>query len=244
MTPRGVLIVGASSPIGRATAARFAADRDRVVGASLEPGVTDDGDPAFVSHLCLDCSTPSGAEHAVSATVDTLGRLDVVVLAAAVMPVAAAADTTDTQWRAGLDSTLSGAFYVVRRALHELPAGGSIVAITSINATLAAPGVPAYAAAKAGLEGLIRQLALEYGPRGIRANAVAPAMIGNGDLPMVTEGYPLLRVGEPGDVANAVCFLASDAAAFITGCVLPVDGGLSISSPAAWLRPDLRSRFL
>ncbi|HEY1666361.1 MAG TPA: SDR family oxidoreductase, partial [Trebonia sp.] len=75
-------------------------------------------------------------------------------------------------------------------------------------------------------------------------NAVAPAMIGNAGLPKVTEGYPLLRVGTPGDVAEAVRFLASDAAAFITGCVLPVDGGLSISSPAAWIRPDLRARFL
>lgn len=244
MTDRGVLIVGASSPIGRAIAQRFALGRDRVVGVSLEATASAEKDPAFVRQLSADCSAAPGADHAVAAAVDALGRLDVVVLAAAIMPVAPAVDTTDEQWRLGVDTILSGAFYVARRALRELPAGGSLVAVTSVNATLAAPGLPVYAAAKAGVEGLIRQLALEYGPRGIRANAVAPAMIGNVDLPEVTEGYPLRRVGTPADVAGAVGFLASDAAAFITGCVLPVDGGLSISSPAAWLRPDLRARFL
>jgi meso-butanediol dehydrogenase / (S,S)-butanediol dehydrogenase / diacetyl reductase len=239
---RAVLLVGASSPIGRAIGRRFAADGDRVAGVSLEP--LAEAEPAFAAHLAVDCSTSEGADDAVAAAVDLLGGLNVVVLAAAIMPVAAAADTTDEQWRGSLDTILSSAFYVARPALREMKPGSSLVAVTSVNATLAAPGLPGYAAAKAGVEGLVRQLALEYGPRGIRANAVAPGMIGNAALPKVTEGYPLRRVGTPSDVAEAVCFLASDAASFITGCVLPVDGGLSISSPAAWIRPDLRARFL
>jgi meso-butanediol dehydrogenase/(S,S)-butanediol dehydrogenase/diacetyl reductase len=239
---RAVLLVGASSPIGRAIGKRFAADGDRVLGVSLEP--LAEPEPAFAGHVAVDCATPAGGDAAVSAAVELLGGLSVVVLAAAVMPVAPAADTTDQQWRASVDTILSGAFYVTRPALREMKPGSSLVAVTSVNATLAAPGLPAYAAAKAGVEGLVRQLALEYGPRGIRANAVAPGMIGNAGLPKVAEGYPLQRTGTPGDVAEAVCFLASAAAAFITGCVLPVDGGLSISSPAAWIRPDLRARFL
>jgi meso-butanediol dehydrogenase / (S,S)-butanediol dehydrogenase / diacetyl reductase len=242
MPGRAVLLVGASSPVGRAIGRRLAADGDRVAGVSLEP--LTGPEPAFAGHLAVDCSTPEGGDEAVAAAVELLGGLNVVLLAAAVMPVAPAADTTDQQWRAGLDTILSSAFYVARPALRVLPAGSAIVAVTSVNATLAAPGLPAYAAAKAGVEGLVRQLALEYGPRGIRVNAVAPAMIGNAGLPKVTDGYPLQRVATPDDVAEAVRFLASDAASFITGCVLPVDGGLTISSPAAWIRPDLRARFL
>ena len=238
--PRVALVVGASSAIGRAIGAHLHADGYDVVGASLEEMT----DPAYKHCIVADCSTPPGARAAVEAATRLTGRLDVVIPAAAIMPVARAEDTTDEQWRTGLGATLDSAFFVLREAIPHLRDGSAVVAISSVNATLAAPGVPAYAAAKAGLEGLVRQLALDYGPRGIRVNAVAPGMIGPSDLPDVTEGYPLRRIGTPADVAAAVSYLASPAAGFVTGVVLPVDGGLSISSPAAWLRPDLRRRFL
>lgn len=238
MTDRGVLVVGASSPIGRAIGRRFAAGGARVAGVSLEPAE----DPSYDAMFTGDCSKPEMAARVVEQAAETLGRLDVLVPAAAVMPVAAATDTTDEQWYAATGAILDSAFFTARAALPRLPRSGAIVAVTSVNANLAAPGLPGYAAAKAGVEGLVRQLALEYGPAGIRVNAVAPGMIGNDDLPAVTEGYPLRRTGDPDDVAEAVHFLAS--AGFITGVVLPVDGGLSIASPAAWLRPDLRARWL
>jgi NAD(P)-dependent dehydrogenase (short-subunit alcohol dehydrogenase family) len=237
---RGVLVIGASSAIGTAIGRAFAGRGDRVVGVSLESYQDD----AFVETLVADCADSGQAANAVASAHQALGRLDVLVPAAAVAPVSAADKLTDAQWRATIGATLDSAFYTVRAALAVLPRGGAVVAVSSVNSRIAAPGLPAYAAAKAGLEGLVRQLALEYGPRGIRVNAVAPGMIGSADLPGVTEGYPLGRVGEPQDVAAAVDFLASDAARFITGAVLPVDGGLSIGSPAAWLRPDLRSRWL
>jgi meso-butanediol dehydrogenase / (S,S)-butanediol dehydrogenase / diacetyl reductase len=230
---RSVLVVGASSPIGRAIGAAFAATGDRVVGVALEPFA----DPSYVDTLVLDCSTAAGAQAAV----DAVAPVDVVVLAAAAMPVGPVTSTTDGQWRAALDATLGTAFAICRAVLPTMGDGGAIVAVSSVNAFLAAPGVPAYAAAKAGLEGLVRQLALEYGPRGVRVNAVAPGMIG-APVDDASAGYPLGRTGRPEEVAAAVHFLAG--AGFVTGVVLPVDGGLSIASPAAFLRADLRERWL
>ena len=232
-----MLLVGATSPIGLAIGRAFEAVGDRIVGVALEPL----RDKAFIAGLVHDCATAEGAAAAVSEAADLLGGLDVLVPAAAVMPVAPATQTSDAQWHAALDTTLSGAFYLCRAALPLLGNGSAIVAVSSVNAFLAAPGVPAYAAAKAGLEGLVRQLALEYGPRGVRVNAVAPGTIG-GSMPDAAAGYPLGRTGTPEEVAAAVLFLAG--AGFVTGVSLPVDGGLSIASPAAFLRADLRARWL
>ncbi|MGW5069006.1 SDR family NAD(P)-dependent oxidoreductase [Streptomyces cyaneofuscatus] len=233
---RAVLVVGSSSPIGRAITDVFVRGGDRVVGVSREKDPHDEG------VLVLDAGRPEGADEAVRRTVERLGGLDVLVLAAAVMAPGPAHEVTPEEWHRAIGNTLDTAFFPARAALRVLSRGGAVVAVSSVNATLAAPWLPGYSAAKAGVEGLVRQLALDYGPRGIRVNAVAPGMIGNEDLPEVTEGYPLGRVGRPHEVAEAVHYLAG--AEFVTGAVLPVDGGLSIASPAAFLRPDLRRRLL
>lgn len=236
---RHVLIVGASSPIAVAIAEEFRRHGGVVAGADLTDGHSEEYDHFVVA----DCSDSRAASAAVHSAASALAGLDTVVLAAAAMPVASAADTTDEQWRVAMSATLDTAFFVSRAALTYLQRGSAIVAVTSTNSILAAPGLPAYSAAKAGVEGLVRQLALEYGPRGIRVNAACPASI-RADGGMDAEGYPLRRVGRPDELAKAVRFLGSDDSSFITGVTLPVDGGLSIASPAAWLRQDLRDRWL
>jgi len=238
MTHRGVFVLG-GSPIGAAISAAFLQAGDSVYCVAREPPCSS----TFTDFEQADCSNSAAAKRAVNSAVRYLKRLDVVVLAAASMPVASARDTTDEQWNRTLGDSLTSAFNVIRSSLPYLGPGGCIVAVGSTNSFLAAPALAAYTAAKAGLDGLMRQVAVDFGPLGIRANVVAPATIHDGEGGEVAAGYPLGRVGRPADVANAVLFLASSEADFITGVTLPVDGGLGIVSPAAFLSPNLRGRF-
>ncbi|MET8361847.1 SDR family oxidoreductase [Micromonospora sp. NPDC005171] len=236
---RRVLLIGASTAIGRAIAARFAAAGDRVVGYSLEPA----DEPSLLADLTGDCATADGAATAVAKARRRLGGLEVLVAAAGAMPIAPAHRTTDEQWRAAFAGTLDTLFFPLRAALPSLPPGGSVVAVSSVNAFLAAPWVAAYASAKGAVEALVRQVALDYAGQGIRINAVAPGLVGGERLPDAAGGYPIGRTLHPEEVAEAVYFLASTAASGITGTVLPVDGGLSIASPATFARADLRQRL-
>ncbi|NIK61594.1 SDR family NAD(P)-dependent oxidoreductase [Kribbella shirazensis] len=237
---RRALVIGATTPIGSAIVTALAADGCRVAGVSLE----NDQVEGLELHLSADCSDPAAAAEAVDRVAAELGGLDVLVTAAGRMPLVPAHRTSDTQWREAMSNTLDTVFFPIRAALPHLTAGGgAIVAVSSVNTLVTAPWTAAYTAAKGGVDALVRQLAVEYAQRGVRVNAVAPGMVGGEKLPDASTGYPLGRTIQAREVADAVAFLAGPRASAITGVVLPVDGGLSVLSPAVVGRDDLQARL-
>ena len=186
-----------------------------------------------------DVADEAQAGAMVEAAEEALGPLDAVVLNAGITRDGLAVRMSAEDWSAVIDTNLSGAFYTARPALRGMlrRRAGSIVAVSSIVGLTGNAGQANYAAAKAGMIGLARALAREAGPRGVRVNAVAPGYVSTDMTAGLSDDQraallaqtPLGRLGEPEDVAAAVAFLCSPAAAFITGAVLSVDGGLAMS---------------
>ena len=247
---RKVVVTGASSGVGRATAVRFAADGGDVclnarrqplleeVTAGLAPG----------DHLVCpgDYSDPAVVDAMASVVRERWGRVDVLVNCAGVFLPAGAIDAPLDEWRAGFDVLFDGGVNVTRMAAGLMTDGGRIIHMTSIHGCRAETKASSYSMAKAALNQYCRALAVELAPRGILVNAIAPGFV---DTPMsvlpdgtdelrtdwfrqhYVDGHhlPLRRPGRPEEIAGVASFLAGPDATYITGQVIAVDGGLSVT---------------
>jgi len=225
------IVTGGANGIGRAIAETFA-------GAGAEVVVADIEDAAVPRFVRADVSSPENAAAIVAVAAAINGRIDVLCNNAAYFGAGhAALDATEDEWRRCFEVSLMGAQHLTRGVLPYMmrQGSGSIVNISSIQGIAAARDSVAYTSVKHGLIGFTRSIAYDYGPYSIRANAVCPGAIRTRISP--PEGSELHqrqmsktflgRAGLPKEVAAAALFLASDAAAYITGVALPVDGGWS-----------------
>jgi NAD(P)-dependent dehydrogenase (short-subunit alcohol dehydrogenase family) len=230
---RHVIVTGASRGIGAAIAQHFVAEGENVVTLSRS-GIAPTG---CAKSFEVDVADSSQVNEAIKAAVAEFGPIDVAVANAGVTRDGIAMRMSDEQWRDVLSVNLDGAFYTARAAMASMirARSGSIIFIGSISPFMGVPGQANYAAAKAGLVGLARSLAREVASRSITVNVVAPGLV---DTDMTTElgaardamlaMIPLGHVGQPSDIAGVVGFLASNHARYITGAVIPVDGGLGL----------------
>ncbi len=236
-----VLISGGSRGIGAALVRAFVQNGDAVTFLYRESKAAADAVSAETGAVAIQCDVgdPAAVKTAVAAATAALGGAPTVLVNnAGVSHIGLSRDMTDADWRRVCDTNLSGAFYLCREVQGGMIAaqGGRIVNVGSMWGKTGASCEVAYSATKAGLRGLTMSLAKELGPCGITVNCVEPGLIEtemNAALDAETkaalvEETPLCRMGTPHDVAAAVLFFASPAAAFITGQTLGVDGGFAV----------------
>ncbi|MDQ1517755.1 MAG: 3-oxoacyl-[acyl-carrier protein] reductase [Actinomycetota bacterium] len=243
--PRTALVTGGSRGIGRACALALAGDGHRVAlcyradkegAAETVTAITDSGGQALA--VAADVSDPGALDGAMKEIESTWGPVQILVNNAGVTRDGLLMRMTDEQWGEVLHTNLDGAFYAIRRATPGMIRGrfGRIVNVGSASGATGSAGQVNYAAAKAGLLGLTRSVARELASRNVTCNLVAPGPIATAMFDGVSDErqaeltrlVPLARLGTPDEVGATVAFLCSEAAGYITGAAIPVDGGLSM----------------
>lgn len=231
--PRSVLVTGGNRGIGRAIAEAFVAEGDQVAVTTRNGGAPD-------GTLDVRCDiTDADAVEAAFVTVEEAhGPVEVLVANAGITQDTLLVRMTDEDWSQVIETNLTGSFRLAKRAVAKMMRlrRGRIIFVSSVVGLLGSAGQVNYAASKAGLVGMARSIAREYGSRGITANVVSPGFVETDMTGVLTDEQkamikaqvPLARYASTAEVASAVTWLASDGAAYVTGAVIPVDGGLGM----------------
>lgn len=241
------VVTGAGQGIGRAISRAYAtsgasvvcSDKDGAAAATVAGQIEDDGGRAIA--VTADVSDLASVEQLVEATIKAYGSVDIVVNNAGILDdFTPLADVSDELWNKIIGVNLTGSFFVSRAFLPiMLERGrGNFVNIASMAGVIAQAGGLAYTASKHAVIGLTRQVAADYGQRGIRANAICPGAIATNltgtffatapEVKVLAENVPSGRLGQPEEVASLACYLASDSSSFVQGAAMLIDGGWTI----------------
>lgn len=232
-TPRSVLVTGGNRGIGRAIAEAFLAQGDKVAVTTRNGGA-----PEGTLDVRCDVTDPAAVEAAFAAVEEAHGPVEVLVANAGITADTLLLRMSEDDWSSVIETNLTGSFRLAKRAAKGMLRlrRGRIILISSVVGMLGSAGQVNYAASKSGLVGMARSLARELGSRSITANVVAPGFVETDMTDVLTDEQkqtirtqvPLGRYAQPAEVASAVTWLASDGASYVTGALIPVDGGLGM----------------